>query len=158
MAGNIIPAIATTNAIVAGFMVIDAIKIVSGNSEKCKDIYLQNSVKAPSLFMSQFPEKSKDECVVCKTNYFELKCTVETTTLNTILEEAKGMGIDGEVTIEEGGRLIYDFDLEDNLNKTLKDMNISYGSRVFVTLEDDGSDETYLLCLFISEGYFLILN
>lgn len=36
MAGNIIHAIATTNAAIAGLIVIEALKILSGNSDRCK--------------------------------------------------------------------------------------------------------------------------
>ena len=36
MAGNIIHAIATTNAIIAGFIVIEAIKVLTGAQEACK--------------------------------------------------------------------------------------------------------------------------
>jgi hypothetical protein len=36
IAGNIIPAIATTNAIIAGGIVLEALKVLAGRSEKCK--------------------------------------------------------------------------------------------------------------------------
>lgn len=36
MAGNIIHAIATTNAIIAGFIVVEAIKVLTGAHEACK--------------------------------------------------------------------------------------------------------------------------
>jgi ubiquitin-like 1-activating enzyme E1 B len=40
MAGNIIPAIATTNAIVAGMIVVQAIKVVTGKLKDCQDSFL----------------------------------------------------------------------------------------------------------------------
>lgn len=38
MAGNIIPAIATTNAVIAGLIVIEALKILAGSLSKCKTV------------------------------------------------------------------------------------------------------------------------
>ncbi|XP_011310203.1 SUMO-activating enzyme subunit 2 [Fopius arisanus] len=41
MAGNIIPAIATTNAIVAGIVILHAFRILRGLFEECKSVYLR---------------------------------------------------------------------------------------------------------------------
>ena len=38
MAGNIIPAIATTNAVIAGIIVMEALKVLAGESHKCKTV------------------------------------------------------------------------------------------------------------------------
>ena len=38
MAGNIIPAIATTNAIIAALIVMESLKILMGNIEKCNTV------------------------------------------------------------------------------------------------------------------------
>jgi len=36
MAGNIIPAIATTNAVIAGLIVMEALKVLAGEFSKCR--------------------------------------------------------------------------------------------------------------------------
>ena len=44
MAGNIIPAIATTNAIVAGLIVMEALKVLRGRFDQCRMVSLTLSV------------------------------------------------------------------------------------------------------------------
>ena len=38
MAGNIIPAIATTNAVIAGLIVMEALKVLAGEPDRCKTV------------------------------------------------------------------------------------------------------------------------
>lgn len=38
MAGNIIPAIATTNAVIAGLIVMEALKVLARDFSKCKTV------------------------------------------------------------------------------------------------------------------------
>lgn len=42
MAGNIIPAIATTNAITSGFVVLHALKVLEKNFENCQSVYIRS--------------------------------------------------------------------------------------------------------------------
>ena len=51
MAGNIIPAIATTNAVIAGVIVMEALKVLAGDFNKCKQVSLSLSL-SPSLSLS----------------------------------------------------------------------------------------------------------
>ncbi|XP_065333370.1 SUMO-activating enzyme subunit 2-B [Cloeon dipterum] len=49
MAGNIIPAIATTNAVIAGMIVLRAFQVLQQQFDKCKTVYLQSTVNPRGL-------------------------------------------------------------------------------------------------------------
>jgi ubiquitin-like 1-activating enzyme E1 B len=57
MAGNIIPAIATTNAIVAGLCVLQSFKVLRGDFSSTKEVSL-NSVQHPQVSQVMPKEKS----------------------------------------------------------------------------------------------------
>ena len=57
MAGNIIPAIATTNAIVAGLCVLQSFKVLRGDFSSTKEVSL-NSVQPPQVSQVMPKEKS----------------------------------------------------------------------------------------------------
>ncbi|PIO65188.1 repeat in ubiquitin-activating protein [Teladorsagia circumcincta] len=66
MAGNIVPAIATTNAIVAGMMVVEASKIISGNLDKLRVVFisLQPNPRG-KILVDQIPFEPNPKCFVC---------------------------------------------------------------------------------------------
>lgn len=67
MAGNIIPAIATTNAIIAGVVVLHAFRVLQEQFEKCQTVYLRlkpnhrKQLLVPEKYLIP-PNKS---CYVC---------------------------------------------------------------------------------------------
>ncbi|KIH57237.1 repeat in ubiquitin-activating protein, partial [Ancylostoma duodenale] len=66
MAGNIIPAIATTNAIVAGMVVVEAMKIISEELDKLRVVFIN---RAPNprgkILVDQIPFAPNPNCFVC---------------------------------------------------------------------------------------------
>ncbi|KAB0796474.1 hypothetical protein PPYR_10535 [Photinus pyralis] len=67
IAGNIIPAIATTNAMIAGLVVLIAFRVLAEDYEECQSIYLRqksvhsNIILAPDFFI----DKANPNCYVC---------------------------------------------------------------------------------------------
>ena len=49
MAGNIIPAIATTNAIIGGLIVVEALNILADRFDKCKTVSFASSTMMTPL-------------------------------------------------------------------------------------------------------------
>lgn len=65
LAGNIIPAIATTNAIVAGLIVLNALKVLNNNINDCKTVFLRDKPSQNKLIVSSRLEKPNEKCYVC---------------------------------------------------------------------------------------------
>jgi len=67
MAGNIIPAIATANAMIAGQIVIHALRILRGKFEKCQNVFLRSmpNHKGGVLVKDKCIQPPNPKCNVC---------------------------------------------------------------------------------------------
>ncbi|VDD95833.1 unnamed protein product [Enterobius vermicularis] len=68
IAGNIIPAIATANAIVAGMAVVEAMKIISGRDSMLRNIFIQPSPVGRfwrKLLSDEIPVQPNPKCYAC---------------------------------------------------------------------------------------------
>lgn len=66
MAGNIVPAIATTNAIVAGMIVIEASKVISGDLGKLRATFLKSEPNVRGkILVDCIPFEPNPKCFVC---------------------------------------------------------------------------------------------
>jgi ubiquitin-like 1-activating enzyme E1 B len=63
LAGNIVHAIATTNAIAAGLMVAEAVKILDGKREQCHTTWITR--RGPALLAAQKLNEPNPACFVC---------------------------------------------------------------------------------------------
>ncbi|KAF4126342.1 ubiquitin-like 1-activating enzyme E1 B [Geosmithia morbida] len=155
MAGNIIPAIATTNAIVAGLCVLQAFKVLKGEYSQAKEVFLTPFVPARLLAPDRSREPNPD-CPVCSVYNTTVTVDPTRTTLNDIVEdflkEHLGLGEKDFVLNNDVG-VIYDPDETDNLPKKLSELNISGGS--FLTVIDDDDEDTWVnIVVSVEEGSF----
>ncbi|KAG8761351.1 E1 ubiquitin-activating protein uba2 [Serendipita sp. 396] len=155
-AGNIIPAIATTNAIIAGLIVLQAVQILRKRVDSLSWPYLTAKPNKP-ITGSQLPTPNPS-CAACADTYIVIRCNPAVVTLsqlvnvaleNTDLEDEEDDGLDtSSVSVFEAGRLLSDPDFDDNLEKTLADLSCGQGKFVSIVDEDERWNTlTVAICL-----------
>lgn len=114
-AGNIIPAIATTNAITAGLIVMKAFKILDGRLKECQNTYLRKQPNRGTLFLGANLDPPNPDCYVCSKNMCTVKINTEKMTLRYFVEEIvkKDMKMEAPM-IGVGNLMIYDLDPEED--------------------------------------------
>lgn len=125
IAGNIIPAIATTNAMVAGLVVLVAFRVLSDEFDNCKSIYLrQKSIHSNSILAPENNfEKPNPKCYVCSPQPYV-----------TIFVNVEGM------TVKELETEV----LKKSLNMIAPDVMLD-GKGVFVISSEEGETEVRLV-------------
>lgn len=136
MAGNIIPAIATTNAITAGFVVLHAFKVLEQKFDQCQSVYMRlkpnprNQIFVPEKNL--MPPNSK--CYVCADKpEAVLKVDTETVTVKELRDDIliKEMNmVNPDVMLDGKGIIVIsseEGETECNEGKLLKDLFIVDG-------------------------------
>lgn len=153
MAGNIIPAIATTNAVIAGLIVLEALKILAKKPETCKTAFLTRkpNPRGKILVPCQL-NPPNPKCYVCAEKpEVSVKLSLEKTTLK-MLEEKILKGalhmVAPDVEIQGKGVILISSEEGEttaNADKTLKSFGLTSGT----ILECDDFLQNYNLKLFL---------
>ncbi|KAF2131529.1 ubiquitin-activating enzyme E1 3 [Dothidotthia symphoricarpi CBS 119687] len=143
MAGNIIPAIATTNAMTASLCVLQAFKVMRHPDpkelmQKAKMVFLTRSTER--VLSSDSLRKPNPHCATCGIAYATLVVDPSRAKLSDLVEGVlKGqLGYGEEFAINRGQDLLYDQDEDFHLEKTFAELNLKADS--FITVYD-GADE-----------------
>ncbi len=141
MAGNIIPAIATTNAIIAGLIVLQALHLLRKSYNSLRNVHVQFR---PTLPLSTINLSAPNPmCGVCRDTYAEVLCDPARVTLGEVVEGILGdsetsSGGTGPraVSVYEEQRLLSESDWDDNLERTLESMNVTQNKFLSIVDED----------------------
>ncbi|PKI84359.1 E1 ubiquitin-activating enzyme [Malassezia vespertilionis] len=152
VAGNIIPAIATTNAIVSGMAVVQALHMLAQRWDKMRVASLARNTAR--VFTTFAPAPPNPGCGVCGEMYLRASANVDKTTLQDVLRVVRkptsegGLAYDedAEISVANGARILYDMDLDDNVEKTLGTLRIEPGASLAV-VDEDGYQVTVQLLI-----------
>jgi ubiquitin-like 1-activating enzyme E1 B len=162
MAGNIIPAIATTNAIFAGLMVLHAFKVMRGREgySKAPMVYSQRSTERV-LSAEKSLSRPNPDCVVCGVTRTTVVVDPSRATMRDVVEKVlqQELGYTEEVSVTRAGKVLYEqeLDAEDDekakiedemLVKKLIDLDLADGSAL--TVADDSDDPKVNLEILLS--------
>ncbi|KAG9246647.1 hypothetical protein BJ878DRAFT_269861 [Calycina marina] len=151
MAGNIIPAIATTNAIVAGLCVLEAFKVLKGNYAGTKEIFLSPFTQQ-RLLSGDRCQRPNPKCEVCGPAYARILADLSKTTLRDVVEILlrEQFGYGDKFTIIGNNEMLFDEEEDIHLDKTLLSLEIKDGA--FLTVTDDEENPRVNLNLIIQAG------
>ncbi|RCV13761.1 hypothetical protein SETIT_2G371700v2 [Setaria italica] len=149
VAGNIVHAVATTNAIIAGLIVIEAIKVLKGDYQNYRMSYcLEHPATARKmLLMPVEPFEPNKSCYVCSETPLVLEVNTKTTKLREVIDKVikskLGMNLPlvmvGATLVFEDGEGLEPDEAENyalNLDKVLAELPAPVVNDTKLTVED----------------------
>ncbi|KAH7923312.1 hypothetical protein BV22DRAFT_1196801 [Leucogyrophana mollusca] len=149
MAGNIIPAIATTNAIISGLIVLQALHLIRKSYQRLKNVHVQFKPAVPLSTITMCPPNPN--CGICRDTYTKVLCDPARVTLGELVDavlgdgESEGTG-KREVTVYEDNRVLCDPDWDDNVDRTLESLNVTRG-KFLAIVDEEGEWGTIAVAL-----------
>ncbi|WCJ40932.1 SUMO-activating enzyme subunit 2 [Euphorbia peplus] len=147
IAGNIVHAVATTNAVVAGLIVIEAIKVLEKDADSYRMTYCLEHPSKKMLLMPVEPFEPNKSCCVCSESPLSLEINTHRSKLRDFVEKivlAK-LGMSSPL-IMHGSSLLYevgdDLDADmvanynNNLEKVLSELPSSVTGGTVLSVED----------------------
>ncbi|XP_002992493.2 SUMO-activating enzyme subunit 2 [Selaginella moellendorffii] len=133
IAGNIIHAIATTNAIIAGLIVIEAVKILMKDLDHCRMTYCVEHPSRKRLLMPADPFEPNPNCYVCSNTPLILEVNTGHTKLKDVIDRIlrTKLGVSSPV-IMHGTSLL--FETGDDLGKEEIQLYTSNSEKVLAEL------------------------
>ena len=141
-AGSIIPAIATTNAIISGLVILKAQNLLSKNYEKCSTVFLSKIPCRNQILSSECIVAPNPDCVVCSRNVYFARFCFKTTSLLTFMNAvtlsifSKHFDEEDEISVSAGARILYDFDFQSNLNRNFEEILKPEDSFLTMSIDD----------------------
>ncbi|GMG43595.1 unnamed protein product [Ambrosiozyma monospora] len=149
IAGNIIPAVATTNAIMAGFSAVSSIHMFEGDQAIANSRMVYDSANGLKFVNSTKLDSPAHSCKACSIvrGIAKLPTDLKQITLaqfRQALLDKYGYSDDIEISTSDS-RLLYDYDFEDNLENPLSQF-VGFGDVLLISDSDEVLDhiELYL--------------
>ncbi len=155
MAGNIIPAIATTNAIVSGLIVLQALNLLRKAYNKLRSVHIL--ANKPNVPLSTIQLVGPNPyCGICRDTYTKVLCDPSRTRLGDVVKGVMGDD-EREVSVYEDKRVLSDPEWNDNHERTLESLNVTR-SKFLSIVDEDGALGTITVALAALSCVFTFRN